>query len=102
MDSVANCQPSILPFSPIWKSGHLEPFGEWNHNLSRHVLFLEKFKKTKIGDLPALSALPEIWKIWSTEILSSFAWLFSAYLIATATLHELFCKPLQFTKISKN
>ena len=44
-------------------------FGEWNHNPNRHVLFLEKFEQTKIGDL---WALPEIWKSRSLEILSAF------------------------------
>ena len=38
-----------------------------DHNPNLHILFLEKFEQTKIGDL---GALPEIWKSWSTEILS--------------------------------
>ena len=61
-----------LQFSDFLQFGNLaiwSHFGEWNHNPNRHVLFLEKFEQTKIGDL---RALPEIWKSWSTEILSNY------------------------------
>ena len=53
-ESSAECQPTILRFSPIWKSGPMEPCVEWNHNPNRPLLFLEKFEETKIGDLWAL------------------------------------------------
>ena len=60
-----------LQFSDFLQFGNLaiwSHFGEWNYNPNRHILFLEKFEQTKIGDL---WALPEIWKSWSTEILSN-------------------------------
>ena len=59
-----------LQFSNFLQLGNLaiwSHFSEWNHNPNRHVLFLEKFEQTKIGDI---RALPEIWKSRSTEILS--------------------------------
>ena len=59
-----------LQFSDFLQFGNLaiwSHFGEWNHNPNRDILFLEKFEQTKTGDL---RALPEIWKIRSTEIRS--------------------------------
>ena len=62
---IVNLQFSdFLQFSNLAIWGH---FGEWSHNPDRHVLFLEKFEQTKIGDLRALA---EIWKNWSIEIIS--------------------------------
>ena len=66
-DSVANCQPKFSDFLRFSNLAILSHFGEWNHNPNRHVLFLEKFQQTKIGDL---GALQEICKSGSTEILS--------------------------------
>ena len=66
---IVNLQFSdFLQFSNLAIWSH---FGEWNHNPIRHVLFLEKFEQTKIGDL---QALPEIWKSRETEILSLRKW----------------------------
>ena len=52
-----------LQFSDFFQFGNLaiwSHFGEKNHNPNWHVIFLEKFEQTKIGDL---GALPEIWKL---------------------------------------
>ena len=43
-----------LQYSNFLQFGNLAIWshvGEWNHNPNRHVLFLEKFEQTKIGDL---------------------------------------------------
>ena len=59
-----------LQFSEFLQFGNL---AIWRHSVNGastqigHLLFLDKFKQTKIGDF---WALPEIWKSWSTENLS--------------------------------
>ena len=66
-DSVANCQPTILRFSPIRESGHLEPFGEWNHNPNWPPPILRKIQTNKNQRSLGISG---DWKSRSTEILS--------------------------------